>query len=190
MNPILTAAAREQRRRLLLPIASLLAAVSIAGVSGATFSASTTNPLNSYSTGSFAMANSRNATHIFSASNLKPGDTVVGTVTITNSGSLPATVSLTEASVTNTFEDKSKLSVTVTDVTSPGSPAVLVNNRQFGTLGTVATPGVWAAGEARTYEFRVRLDSSATNAERAKAASATYDWNSLQTDGVVVDGQA
>lgn len=183
MATTLAAASRTTRRhRLLLPMATLLTAVSIVGVSGATFNASTANPTNAYVTGSLSMTNSRAGAAVFSANNLKPGDTVTGTVTITNSGSLPATLQVVETA-TNGHVDKSKLTMTVTQGTTT------VYSGQFGGFGTKDL-GTWAADESRTYTFRVTLDPSADNGEQTKSSSAIYDWSSVQTAGEERDGQA
>ncbi|MFT4745096.1 MAG: spore coat-associated protein N [Nitriliruptoraceae bacterium] len=177
-------------RRMLLPLATLLTAVSIAGVSGANFTASTSNPLTSVASGSLLMVNSRAAegsSHIFQAGNIKPGDTVVGAVTITNSGTLPAVVSVTETA-TNGFADQSNLTMQVTEQVAGGEPTVVFNGI-FATFGSSAL-GTWTAGESRTYTFRVTLNPSATNSEQLKSADATYDWNSVQTVGEIINGQA
>jgi spore coat-associated protein N len=184
---ISTATARPGlHRRMLLALATLLTAVSIAGVSGANFTASTSN-LNFVASGSILMSNNRDGSHIFEFGNVKPGDQVVGAVTVTNAGTLPAVVSVTETA-TNGFVDQSNLTLQVTEQFTDGSTTMLFDGT-FATFGTSAL-GTWDAGESRTYVFRVTLDPSAANSEQLKRADATYDWNSVQTDGEIIDGQA
>lgn len=164
--------------RILVPVATLLAAVALTVGSGATFVSSSTNTGNSYESGTLTQTNSKANSAIFSLSNVKPGDAVVGKVTITNSGSLPATFALAE-NATNGFTTKSNLTLRIT---TTAAPSVTVWSGTFGAL-TTAGPlalGEFAAGEAREYVFTVTLASAADNTEQGKSASATYNWNATQ----------
>lgn len=167
------------RRRILVSVATVLTAGALAVGSGASFVAATNNPSNEYRAGTLTQTNSLPGASIYNASNLKPGDTVNGKVTITNSGSLPANIKLTESGATNGFE-AGKLKITITDVTTPASPVVVKNAVEYGTVGAVTLGSQWAAGEARTYVFSVTLDSSATNASQGAVANANYTWDSTQ----------
>ena len=55
--------------------------------------------------------------YVFNLTNIKPGDVVNGSLTITNTGSLPAAFSLTETTSTNQFADDA-LTLTITNTTS------------------------------------------------------------------------
>ena len=167
------------RRRILVSVATALTAGALAIGSGASFVASTNNPGNEYKAGTLTQDNSLSAASIYNIQNMKPGDTVNGKVTITNSGSLPANLKLTESGVTNGFEG-GKLKMTITDVTAPTSPVTVKNAVDYGTVGAVNLGPRWAAGEARTYVFSVTLDSTATNASQGAVANATYTWDSTQ----------
>jgi spore coat-associated protein N len=167
------------RRRILVSVATVLTAGALAVGSGASFVAATNNPGNEYKAGSLTQTNSLAGASIYNAQNLKPGDTVNGKVTITNNGSLPANLKLTESGASNGFE-AGKLKITITDVTVPGSPVVVKNAVEYGTVGVVTLGSQWAAGEARTYVFSVTLDASATNASQGAVANATYTWDSTQ----------
>ena len=70
----------------------------------AAWTAQTTNPGNSVTTGTLTMTNSKNAAAVFTAAtNAKPGDTGGSTVTVTNTGSVAmSTVKLSQGSITNT----------------------------------------------------------------------------------------
>jgi len=162
--------------KFLIPVATLLTAVALTAGSGASFVSSSVNPANSYATGTLSQSNSKADTAIFSASNLKPGDSVVGTVTITNSGSLPAGFRLTETA-TNGFATPSNLTLSIAAASAPTVP---VFQGTFGTAPVIAL-GEFAAGEARTYVFTVTLAQAATNAEQGKTASASYSWDAVQT---------
>lgn len=168
----------RSRRRVLAPLATLLVAGAIAIGSGANFTSTSTNPANLYATGTLTQANSKADSAIFRLSNLKPGDTLDGEVIITNTGSLPATFSLTEENPVNGFANPENLQMTITDT----GAKTTVFQGTFGTAGT-ADLGTFTAGEARTYQFDVHLAASAGNAEQARTATATYTWDAVQTDG-------
>jgi spore coat-associated protein N len=171
--------ATSPRRRILLALVTLLAALAVAIASGATFNASTANPGNGYASGTLTMDNSIDDKAIFNASNLKAGDTVVGTVTITNSGTLEADYTLTE-SADNPFTDD-LLELVITDTTNDE----VVHT---GTLGE-ADPidlGTWDAEESRTYEFAATLNIDADNDEQDKTATASYTWDAVQTAPVTI----
>jgi spore coat-associated protein N len=170
-----------RRRRVLAALATMLAAVAIAAASGATFNASSANPGNTYATGTLTTFNSKNNAAIFNATNLKPGDTVVGTVTITNTGTLAAKYTLAE-DADNPFT-ADLLNLVITDTAS----GAVVSDATLGEAGTVNL-GTWNANESRTYRFAATLDIDATNAEQNKAATATYTWNAVQTAPVTIGG--
>ena len=168
----------RSRARIIVPLAGLLVAAAITVGSGADFVANSVNTGNAYSTGTLLQTNSKADSAIFNLTNLKPGDTVNGKVTITNSGTLAAAMKLSENAV-NGFVTKANLALTIT---AAGSATPVWS----GTLGelTAAGPldlGTFAAGEAREYTFSVTLAQAATNAEQGKTATATYTWNATQT---------
>jgi hypothetical protein len=176
------------RNRILVTVASVLTAGALAVGSGASFTAQTLNPANAAAAGTLQQTNSLAGASIYNLSNMKPGDTVQGYVTIKNSGTLAANLKLTESAVTNGFE-VGKLKITVTDVTVPATPVVVASEREYGTVGTINLGALWAAGETRTYLFKVTLDATATDASQGKSAGATYTWDSTQDTTPVVTTQ-
>ncbi|MTV24498.1 hypothetical protein FTX61_03575 [Nitriliruptoraceae bacterium ZYF776] len=183
----MTATTRTSRtRRMLVPVATLLAAASIAIASGATFSSTSANAASVATSGTLTQSNSNaNATIFTGAGNIKPGDTVVGTVTITNTGTLGARFTLNEVDATNGFQTPSNLQLVVTDTTD-GSEVF------SGTFGTMPAGGIalgeFADGEARTYRYEVTLAEGATNVEQGRTARAEYRWDAVQTDGEIIGG--
>ncbi|GAB3518159.1 TasA family protein [Arthrobacter monumenti] len=165
----------SRRRRLLLALAGLLAATALTIGSGADFVSSSVNTSNAYTSGTLTQSNSKANAAIFNLSNVKPGDTVNGTVTITNTGSLASTFTLKETA-TNGFTNKANLKLTVTQegVTAP------IWTGTFGELASVNL-GTFAAGEARTFTFSTNLAQSAGNDEQGKTATAVYTWDAVQT---------
>jgi spore coat-associated protein N len=178
-TPTTTAPARRSRR-VLVPLATLLAAGAVAVGSGATFTSTSSNAMSGVTSGTLSQSNSANGEAIFTLPNMKPGDTVTGKLTLTNTGSLPAKFSLTELSSSNAFSTDN-LTLTIADAAG-GNP---IFSGTFGALtdGAKNELGTFAAGDAHTYVFTVALKESATSAEQAKSASATYVWDSVQLGG-------
>lgn len=170
-------------RKILVPLATVLAASAVAVGSGATFTSQTGNTISAVTAGTLAQTNSKAGQAIFDLSNVKPGDVVNGSLTLTNTGSLPANFSLTESSSVNGFGNNqaggaSDLSLTITNTTK----GVQVFTGSFGDLvdGTPVSLGHWAAGEANVYRFSVTLAQDAPNADQGKTASAVYTWDAVQ----------
>lgn len=177
--PIATAAPRRGRR-VLVPLATLAAAGALAVGSGASFSSQTENAISTVTAGTLLQENTRENEAIFDVSNIKPGDTVTGSLTITNSGTLPAAFTLTEFGDANGFE-ADVLSMTITEV---GGAQVFAG--EFGDLVS-ADLGAWTAGEARSFDFVVSLAQAADNDNQGAEATASYRWSAVQLDGVDVD---
>jgi len=171
--PVVTTARR--RRRLLGSLATVAVAGTLAIGSGATFTSSTSNAASTYKAGTLEQTNSKAGSAVFDAENLKPGDTVIGEVTITNSGTLAAGYSLTQVAAVNGFVDPSNLTFSVRDVTA----GTTVWSGTFGELTTVEL-GTWAAGEAHTFELVSQLKPSAGDEEQGMSASLELRWDGIQ----------
>lgn len=171
-------------KKVLVPLTVLLAAGALAVGSGATFSSETSNTISTVTSGTLLQSNSKNGAQIFNLSNLKPGDTLNGGVTITNTGSLPATFSLTEVESANSFTG-SNLTLAIKNATT----GVTVYNGTFGGLvdGARTDLGQIAPGAATDYTFTVSLAQDTPNADQGKTASATYTWSSVQLAGETVN---
>jgi spore coat-associated protein N len=172
-------------KKVLVPLATLLVAGAVAVGSGATFTSETNNTASSFTTGTLKHTNSKADKAIFDLANLKPGDTLNGSLVITNTGTLPAAFGLTEVLSTNNFTVPSLLKLKITNSTT----GAVVYNDTFGGLvdGAKTELGTVTAGTANTYVFSVTLDSSATNAEQGKSATATYKWDSVQLAGDTIN---
>lgn len=162
----------RRSRRLLVPLATLVAAGGIVMASGATFATSTAST-GLAASGTLTQVNSNSVA--FSKSNLKPGDTVSGSVTITNKSSLPAIFSLTESEVSNSFAPKSDVKLRIVQ------GATTVSDATLGAAGTALPLGTFAANEARTYTFTVTFAQGANNLQQGKSAETKYTFDSVQT---------
>ena len=177
--------ATRTRVTVVLALAALVTVFSTLVLPGTlgTFTASTNNLTNSFSAGTRTMADTAGANGVIVAmNNMEPGDSNSGTVTITNTGSLPASVVLSQSAVTHTTPGTGtgnlahELQLTITD---QGSGATVYSGPFDGLSATTLAPSSgsqWAAGEAHTYQFTVTLPSEADNSYQATTASADFNW--------------
>jgi len=168
---------------------SALAAVVIPGTFGS-FNASTSNPGNTASAGTLQMTNSKSGA-IVTLSNIRPGDSNAGTLTITNSGTLSADMYLSESNVTGAAF-ASDLQLKVEDTTlgttvysgSLSGMAATVSGSAAGIHLAPNSGTQWAAGENHDFKFTVTfpnntVSTGADNAFQGAAASAQFDWQGV-----------
>ncbi len=170
----------RSRRTILVPLATLVAAGAIAVGSGATFTSQSGNTASAVTSGTLSHTNSKNGLAIFNLANMKPGDTLNGSLVLKNTGSLPANFSLTETGSTNEFSG-SNLTLQIRNTTLGAD----VYNGTFGGLvdGTAQALGTIQPNVENTFVFTVKLAQTADNNEQGKTANATYTWGSVQLDG-------
>ena len=164
-------------KKILVPLATLVAAGAVAVGSGATFTSTTENTISAVTTGTLKHTNSKDNGAIFTLTDMKPGDVVNGGLTLTNTGSLPATFSLTEVSSANGFTgDYLRLAVRNTTTNET------VYDGTFGGLtdGAKNDLGVIDPGMANDFVFTVTLAQDAPNSQQGKSAGASYQWDSVQ----------
>lgn len=169
----------SRSKKVLAPLAVLLAAGALAVGSGATFTSTTSNSISSVTSGTLTHTNSEDGKAIITASDIKPGDSMTGTLTLANTGSLAGTLSLVEDSSTNSFEEDA-LTLTITD-----QAGTEVYGGNFGDLEDGAKTGLgeFKPGDERTYTFTVALDKEAGNDNQGEAASASFTWDLVQLNG-------
>ncbi len=171
-------------KKVLVPLATLLAAGAVAVGSGATFTSESNNTVSSVTSGTLEHTNSKKDAAIFDLADLKPGDTLNGTLTLKNTGSLPAAFDLIEVDSANAFTGDN-LTLTITNTTTGAS----VYSGTFGGLvnGAKTDLGVIEPDVTNAFRFTVKLAQATPNADQGKAASATYQWTSVQLDGETSD---
>lgn len=170
--------------RRLLPIGVLialaaLAAAALAQVGSAPAARSTVVA----ATGSFEVTNSDDGQPLFAASNIAPGDSTSGTVTIEDSGSEAAAVTLHRGDLLDTpglggglLSERLRLSIV--DVSAPAAPRTLYD----GPLASMPDQevGTLEPGEARTFEFTATLPeagaASFQNAVQGASTTVAYAW--------------
>lgn len=167
-------------KKVLVPLATLAAAGAVAVGSGATFTSESNNTISAVTSGTLQQSNTKADKAVFDLSNMKPGDTLNGSLTLTNTGSLPAAFSLTEVSSTNGFTG-SNLTLAITNTTTGTS----VYSGTFGGLvdGAKNELGTVQPGVANNFTFTVKLAQTAGNEDQGRNATAAYKWDSVQLTG-------
>lgn len=168
-------------RKALGGLATVLAATGVAVGSGADFTAQSANPSNTFSAGALTMSNSKDGQAILSASNLKPGASESGTVTIKNTGSVGGSFKVTQEKTAASTGAKSdlfnKLNVRITD----GSATPVYD----GPMSALSSRGLggFAPNDAKTYTFAVSWPSGSDDNDYAGAKDLVvkYTWDALQS---------
>lgn len=175
-------------RRTLGALAAVLAAVGVVVGSGASFTASSANPSNTFTAGTLSIANSANSA-ILTASGMRPGDPAsAGTVDIQNTGDGNGTFTLSRGTPTDsnaTFPMSGKLNLTVVDCgtfagATPPTCDVGDPEKYSGTLAAMTSPvalGTFAPSDKHRYQFKVSFDSSAGNDYQGASSTTQFTWN-------------
>ena len=160
--------------------AAALTALSVTPGTFGGFTSATSNPNNSVQAGTLTMTNSAagaavvTETSPVNKNNMQPGDSVSGTVTITNSGSLPADLSLSISNAANSFPSGA-VTLNIAEGASTVYSGTVAN-----TSAPIALGSTWAASASHTYTVTVAIPSSADNTAQGKGASFQLDWNGAQ----------
>jgi hypothetical protein len=200
---------RRRAVRAVAPVAGLLAAgLLVWQGSYAAFSATTANAANNWAAGSVSLINDSGAalftttttppTGATDAKTLKPGDTRINCIKVTNTGSLGGPVKLYiptgTYSQTNGLGDN--LTVTIEEGTGTGttaygsctgfvSTATIVNASTLTALagastsyavGGVGSAGALAPAGVRYYRFTTTVNALAPNTVQSGTATATFQW--------------
>ena len=195
----------QHPKRTLGVLALVLAAVGVAVGSGATFSASSANPSNTFTAGTLTMSNSADNSAILSVGSTpgwKPGDSTSGTVDIKNTGSLSGTFSLSRSALSDTNPNDTpsgpspapadpmsgKIDLVIHDcgtftVATPPSCSTGGTDVYTGTLAGLSSSqalGSYAADAQHRYKFTATFNSSAGNVYQGANSTATFTWNAVQ----------
>ena len=167
------------RRKILIPLATLLAAGAVAVGSGATFT-STSVSSSAVTAGTLKHSNTADAATL-NISKIKPGDTVTGSLTIKNTGDLDSTLTLQETDGANTFKSGDLLLSIVQD----GNTTTPVYTGNFGGLDDTLKKslGELPVGASTTLTFAVSMPTGADNTNQGKTAAASYQWVTTQKAG-------
>ena len=178
----------QRRMQVLLTLAVLLLAASVVIGSGASFTSQSANTGNVFTAGNLSMSNDLNGDPIvqFVTPKMRPGDSVNGTVTLSNTGDVPGAFSLTKSAVTGSAGLAAKLDLVIQEVNGLGADVgaatftgklnVAISNQSL---------GIWqATGATAThhYKFTVtwpnspRMDAG-DNLLKGASASCDFTWD-------------
>lgn len=175
-------------RKVLLPLATLLAAGAVAVGSGATWT-STTDASVAVTGGLLSQDNDK-AGAVLTLTDIKPGDSMEGTVTVTNDGNVDSTLDLAVAPTGanfGTFSDFLEIKIVENGVTIYDDPFNDLNDAA--PVGFDQTDIDFNVGDTVTYVITVTLVNNTTgtaeeqNADQGKTAGATFTWKQTQVDG-------
>jgi hypothetical protein len=195
------------RRRAIAAVLALLGVLLASSViwqaSNAAFTATTTNGVNSFSTGTVAITDNDSGTALFSVTALKPGSTGTACIRVTYSGSLAAAVKLytaasPAAAATNSLDTYITLQVEegafsvqpaypacTTFTANPVTPIYngLLSNFTSTETSYATGSGTWAPSGSATkdYRFTYTLSNSAPNSVTNSSASLTFEWEADNT---------
>lgn len=170
-------------RTILVPMATLIAAGSVAIGSGATFSSESQNSVSAVTAGTLTQSNSLSKVDVV-LPQMKPGDRVSGSLVLTNTGTLAGTYALYEPKSSSTFDSAEKEGTSYLRLKMSHGKTVLYDG-DFGGLADdeAIDLGEFAPGEAKSYLFEISLDQDAPNSQQGRTASATYKWVGTQLPG-------
>lgn len=165
----------NRKRKVLVPLATLLGASAVAVGSGASFTSTSAHAV-SVTSGVLSHTNDHTGGTL-TVSNLRPGDTATGTLTITNDGTLDSTLSLQETASTTGFT-AGDLTLTISQ------DGTEVYAGDFGGLAdaTLLDLGALPVDASTTITYTIALASTAGNEDQGQSASAAYQWVTTQTE--------
>ena len=177
----------QRRFQALITIAAIMLAASVVVASGANFTSTSANASNVFTAGNLSLSNSKDATYILHASLMKPGQTVTGSVTLTNNGDIPGAFSFTKTMGINVLgrtggDFRTKLDLTIAD----GATATTIWTGKIGAAipAPILDLGTWAPGATHTYDFTVTFPDDgpggADNAYKSASITVAFDWTAVQ----------
>jgi predicted ribosomally synthesized peptide with SipW-like signal peptide len=168
----------------LLATIAAVGAVSVAAIGGtyANFTATpTTISSNAFTAGTLAMSRSGSGA-IFSSSNMKIGDSLTGSVTITNTGSVAGDYAL-DSSVTGSSVLAGDLHLAIYKDTDNQAGSKIYDGA-VNAVSSLALGNFAATSGAHTYYFHIDLptqgSNAADNALQGLSTTATFTWSATQ----------
>lgn len=132
------------------------------------------------------LSNSKNGVAVLGASNMLPGSSTTGTVTLTNTGSVDSDLALQKQNLVETAgPNGGKLSevlqLHVQNITKP-SPVTIYNGR-LSTMPNVALGAFPKKAPGQTYRFTVTLPRSAGDRFERATTRIDYVWVQTKSNG-------
>jgi spore coat-associated protein N len=134
--------------------------------------------------GELSLQNSHEGQAIIGAEDVAPGDSATGTVTLSNTGSLAGTLSLSASELSDTpGPGGGPLSAQLQLVVEDLSAGSTVYNGPLTSLGTLAL-GALGPGAAKPYRLTTSLPASADNSVAGASMSVAYTWTAEEAPPV------
>ena len=172
-------------------VLSLTAMMAVA--SGASFTSTSANAGNVVTAGNLRHLNSKAPGAILSVSALRPGQSDLGTVDITNNGDIDGDFTLTKSNVVNSDGSNplsAKLDLVIEDLGDPATPSA-PDQKYSGKLGAMGALdlGTLQPGDVHRYRFTVSFPDGGTppgpttgdNAYKGDSVTVEYDWESVDS---------
>jgi hypothetical protein len=178
----------QRRMMVLVTLTILVLAAAALAASSASFTATSANPGNVFTAGNLTMTNSLNGSPIvsFDTPDMRPGDSVEGTVTISNTGDVPGAFTLTKSAIAGHAALAAKLDLVIDEVDAGG--AVLSNvftGKLDGAISDLSL-STWSGGSVHHYRFTVTWDNSNSPAQDAadsllmgRQCSCEFTWEAI-----------
>jgi hypothetical protein len=210
---------RRRQNGLIAVVAVLASGALVLSATNAAFTATTTNPGNTYAAGTVTLTDNDAGSAMFTPSNLKPGDSYSSCITVSYTGSLPSLVKLYGTTGGTGLAGYLDLTITRGTISSggfgdctnftPDAPnylgqgaGVIYSNTLANVPTSVGTgvddphsasvPEAWTANEAHAYKFTATLQD--TNAAQGLTATEDLTWQAVNTTSysqvILADGPA
>ena len=174
----------QRRMQVLLTLAVLLLAVSVVIGSGANFTSQSANAGNIFTAGNLSHFNNKDGAYILRATLMKPGDTVTGSVALTNDGDIPGNFSFAKVMGTNVLgtgggDFRTKLDLTIKE----GATTIWTGKIGDAIPAAAMNLGTWAPTAPHTYDFTVTFpdggSGGADNAYKKASITVEFDWTAV-----------
>lgn len=175
-----------------LPVALLASGAVVATASYASFTASTENPDNSWTSGKVVLTDDRAGTAMFDVDGLAPGDADAACITVTSDSTVDSTVAMytKDSSPADGLSDQLLMTVHSAPAGTDCADVTSAGTEEFaGPLSTLTSHAAHADGIARwdtgtTQDSRVvrigySLPTTADNTAQDTTASTTFVWEAI-----------
>ena len=179
----------QRRVMVLVTLTVLVLAAAALVASSASFTATSANAGNFFTAGTLTMTNvTGNAPSkvILSAANMRPGDVKTGTVTLSNTGSVPGKFAVTKSALTGSALLAAKLDLVIqeVDVTTGADIGTPKFSAKLNGAFSAFDLGVWPAGATHKYKFTVTWSNSprddvADNLLQGTTCSYDFSWDAV-----------
>ena len=158
----------------------------------AVFTATTSNPANSWTAGTVSLADDDSGVALFSASGLLPGDSTTNCLTVDYTGDVPTAVKVYAAGLNDASALAQHVDLTIEEGTGGGfgdctgfTPDATVYTGTVAAFAAGATDygtgvGSWAptAAQAAVYRIVCTLNASTPSSKQGTTTSMTFRWES------------